>query len=84
MVEGKGAKCFIATAAYGSEFEDNVLCLRRFRDERLTTTVLGRAFIRLYNKLGPIVAMYISSRSKGRSFTRALLLPIVKVINRSN
>ncbi len=82
MKADKGAKCFIATVAYGSELAWEVECLRRFRDNQLSTTAFGRNLINLYNRIGPIAARHIASRPKGRSFTKALLSPIVTIINR--
>lgn len=78
----KGAKCFIATTAYGSELANEVECLSRFRDERLSTTAFGRNLINLYNKVGPVAARYIASHPNGKLFAKALLSPIITVINR--
>lgn len=48
--------CYIATAVYGSYNAPEVLDLRRFRDENLQKTVLGRWFIRTYYHWSPAVA----------------------------
>lgn len=51
-----GSGCYIATAVYGSYECNEVFELRKFRDERLSKTALGRAFIRLYYKVSPNLA----------------------------
>lgn len=52
--------CFIATACYTSYDHPTVLYLRRFRDERLSKTVLGRSFVRLYYRFSPFWANLIA------------------------
>ena len=72
--------CFIATAAYGSAFEPHVESLRRFRDEYLRRSALGRAFIRLYYRYSPPVAAIVARHASLRLVVRALLTPVVLVI----
>lgn len=48
--------CYIATTVYGSYNAPEVLVLRRFRDETLQKTALGRWFIRTYYRWSPSVA----------------------------
>lgn len=47
--------CYVATAVYGAYDCPQVWVLRRFRDETLAGTRLGRAFIRLYYAFSPIL-----------------------------
>jgi hypothetical protein len=75
-------KCFIATAAYGSEWGNEVECLRSFRDNRLSNTVAGRKFILLYNRVGPIAARHIENKNNIRAIIRALLSPFIYFIKR--
>ena len=75
-----GTGCFIATAAYGSVLEPHVAALRRFRDEYLARTELGRAFIRYYYRQSPPVAALIARHASLRLLVRALLTPIVFAI----
>ncbi|MEE9543126.1 MAG: PKD domain-containing protein [Thermodesulfobacteriota bacterium] len=70
-------RCFIATAAYGSYFDPHVLVLRDLRDRVLLTNSPGRAFVKLYYKLSPPLAEFISERAYLRAPTRAVLLPLV-------
>lgn len=51
--------CYIATAVYGSYEAPEVLVLRRFRDEVLSQTLWGRAFIKAYYAISPPVAEWL-------------------------
>jgi hypothetical protein len=77
---GGGGGCFIATAAYGSYMADDVMVLRKFRDEYLLTNSAGRAFVRSYYKYSPSVASIISKHDTLRSGTRVVLTPLVYAI----
>lgn len=48
-----GSGCYIATMAYGSYDAPKVLILRKFRDEWLDKTILGRRFIGWYYRTSP-------------------------------
>jgi hypothetical protein len=69
--------CFIATAAFGADWTDEVQLLRRFRDEYLLTNTPGRAFVELYYRLSPPVADAIRDRPAVRAIVRLLLMPLV-------
>lgn len=49
----KKSGCYVATAVYGSYDCPQVWTLRRFRDDRLAASCLGRAFIRTYYAVSP-------------------------------
>lgn len=49
--------CYIATAVYGSYDAPEVLVLRKFRDEVLKQSALGRIFIKTYYVLSPSIAI---------------------------
>ena len=51
--------CYIATCVYGSYDCSSVWVLRRFRDEVLSNSILGRAFISTYYKISPIIVQYL-------------------------
>jgi len=75
------AGCFIATAAHGSYSEPHVLILRRFRDDVLTKSAIGRGFIGFYYKVSPPVASFIESREFAKRVVRTILKPIVYLVN---
>lgn len=72
--------CFVATAAYGSPLAEEIDVLRRFRDEILLTNALGRAFVDVYYEHGPALAAWIAEDEDRRSAARALLSPIVALL----
>lgn len=50
--------CYIATAVYGSYDCPEVWTLRRYRDNNLAETRHGRAFIRIYYTISPILVKW--------------------------
>lgn len=72
--------CFIATAAFGSPMEKQVKALRRFRDDVLQKTSLGRAFIAAYYTVSPPAARWIAQKSFRRTVARVTLTPVVFLI----
>jgi hypothetical protein len=73
--------CFIATAAYGTPFEEDIDVLRDFRDDVLEEHLFGRAFIYAYYAISPGIAGIISRSEALRRITRGVLKPIVFVIH---
>lgn len=72
--------CFIATAAWGTALDPHVASLRRFRDRFLLTHAPGRAFVALYYRFSPPLADYIAAHPAARAVTRAMLWPLVFVV----
>jgi hypothetical protein len=69
-------KCFVATAACGSETAPEVLILREFRDIHLSRFPLGRGVISLYNLVSPPLAAVIErSRFLRTCVRRTLVVP---------
>ena len=75
-----GGGCLIATAAYGSSMAGEVVTLRRFRDDHLMKSEVGREFVRLYYRYSPAIADYIRERDSLRAAVRWALWPVVSVI----
>jgi hypothetical protein len=71
-------KCFIATAAYGTEMEEEVLVLRRFRDRYLLTNPAGKTLVDLYYTISPPIADCIRESEGAKAVVRAVLTPVVQ------
>lgn len=71
--------CYIATACYGSYDHPDVHVLRRFRDERLSTSTFGRLFVRSYYAISPSLTRRLSPTSSlGKFIRHAVLEPFVR------
>jgi ankyrin repeat protein len=74
--------CYIATAVYCSYDAPEVLCLRRFRDETLSVSILGRLFIRLYYFFSPAIAEKLKRMRRINALVRRTLDKIVVRLNK--
>jgi predicted Zn finger-like uncharacterized protein len=74
--------CFIATAAFGSPFAAEVETLRRYRDEVLAHSTLGRLLVRVYEIVSPPLAAVLSRSARGRATVRCLLRPVAAFCRR--
>lgn len=74
-----GGGCFIATAAYGSYMEPNVVILREFRDRFLLTHPVGKVFVDYYYTFSPPIADCIARHEALKAAVRLSLLPVVGV-----
>ena len=77
---GGGGGCFIATAAYGSALEPQVVLLQAFRDRHLMATPVGRAFVRWYYRSSLPLAAEIKKSTALRTLFRGILWPLVGII----
>jgi hypothetical protein len=74
-------RCFIATAAYGTETASQLDILRDFRDQVLLENALGSRFVEAYYKLSPPVADFIAKNDFLRAVVReALVDPVVHLL----
>lgn len=75
--------CFIATAVYGDYDYPKVKVLRRFRDEKLLPSKLGRVFVACYYKLSPPIARFLVRYPKYQKPIKSILLdPLVSYIKK--
>jgi hypothetical protein len=78
----KSGACFVATTAYGDRNHPDVVLLRKFRDEVLTRSSVGRSFIDWYWRTGPYLARGISHSPHLRSGSRWLISCLVLLIRK--
>ena len=74
---GGGGGCFIATAAYGTEMSEEVITLKKFRDDVLLKTSAGRNFVKLYYVTSPPIADFIRNKPLLKAMVRLGLKPLV-------
>lgn len=75
-----GGRCFIATAAFESEFHPVVIELRLFRDTTLTRSYLGRALISVYYSVSPHMARLLDKNPQLRPAAKAAIAQIHRLI----
>jgi peptide/nickel transport system substrate-binding protein len=84
----KKSGCLIATATYGSELSPQVQFLRGFRDNMVLTTFTGSNFMTVfdsfYYSFSPSVASAISGNEKVRGILKAILYPLIGVLQLSS
>ncbi|MFZ2417784.1 MAG: CFI-box-CTERM domain-containing protein [Smithellaceae bacterium] len=72
--------CYIATLVYGSYDHQQVLQLRKFRDEKLAASYTGRIFIALYYKISPQLVKALKNKPTIHSMIRSLLNTFIGAI----
>lgn len=72
--------CFIATAAYGSDMAQEVIVLKKFRDDYLLKTSAGKKFVKFYYEISPPIASFIKNSKLLKTTVRIALTPIVSTI----
>ena len=70
-VSSKG--CYIATMAYGDYNHPKVMVLRKFRDENLSNTFLGRSFISFYYATSPHLVKFLKNKKYPNKIIKNLL-----------
>jgi hypothetical protein len=76
-------RCFVATAAYGSPLHEDLDVFRRFRDETLLTSPLGRRGVELYYRTSPGLAGFISRHESLRDLVRGALSLLAEGLRRN-
>lgn len=79
----KTRKCFVATAAFGDPDCQELVILRRFRDEKLLPHKLGRKFVSIYYAVGPSLAKFVERRPALKKTTRRALSFLCRKLSRS-
>lgn len=74
--------CYIATMVYGDYDHPQVLVLRKFRDDYLTKTILGRNFIKLYYKYSPSLVEKLKGKQSINLVIRKGLDQFIKTIRK--
>ena len=73
--------CYIATAVYGSYDCPEVWTLRRYRDQNLANSFLGRLFIRVYYLTSPTLVRAFGNKRWFNRYFRTKLDRMVKKLN---
>jgi len=85
QITGGESRCFIATAAYGSELSPQVSFLRNFRDEVVMSTYSGSRFLFAFNifyySWSPKVAEMVRSNPLIAELTRYSLSPLLATLS---
>jgi len=78
----KRSRCFVATSAFNSPIQYEVLVLRQFRDHKLRQTPWGRKFIKVYYAYSPALACFLDKHAYAKPFVRAILRLVIKCVTR--
>ena len=73
--------CYVATAVYGSYDCPQVWTLRRYRDEKLSQSWHGRAFIKTYYAVSPTLVKWFGEKTAFKTFCKNRLDLMVKKLN---
>ena len=77
----KGKKgCYVATCVYGSYDCPEVWTLRRFRDDTLDNSFVGKGFISLYYALSPILVELFGNSNVVKKHWKKMLDPFVSYL----
>jgi hypothetical protein len=84
MPQKRASGCYIASVIYGSETAPQVITLKNWRDQRLSSHLIGRTFIRTYYFLSPIIAKRLGKHPEVSRFIKQRLLdPLVARLRQS-
>lgn len=75
--------CYVATCVYGSYDCPQVWTLRRYRDNTLSKTWYGRAFIKTYYSVSPILVKWFGKTAWFKTMWKGTLDSMVKKLNDS-
>ncbi|MDR3222958.1 MAG: hypothetical protein LBT66_04375 [Methanobrevibacter sp.] len=69
--------CYIATSVYGSYDSPEVRILRKFRDQKLKKTLIGRSFIKIYYAISPTIVKHFGNRKIFKHIIKRILDKII-------
>lgn len=76
--------CFVVTAAFGTALTAEVFILQRYRDQRLVMTRAGRAFVKVYYRVGPHLASYVASHPRLGSLARRVIGTVLERLRKAH
>lgn len=76
--EFRSGFCFIATAAYGDRMAEEVIALRRFRNECLLPHAWGRLLVKVYYAVSPWLAEHLKHYPTVCGWVRKALDPLAR------
>ncbi len=72
-------RCFIATAAFGSEMDAYVDVLRLFRDQVLRKFSIGNQLVQTYYRNSPPLAQWVAQDETRKAVVRVALWPVIGI-----
>ncbi len=76
------SRCFIATSAFESPEAIEVKILRKYRDESLLRSRIGKLFVELYYFVSPSLACILDKQSYLKPMVRQILRLLIKCVSR--
>ncbi|MCK4904805.1 hypothetical protein KAS42_00980 [bacterium] len=73
----KNNPCFIESVLGTAMATDDIIVLRRFRDDTLLTNPVGQIFVSAYYKISPVMAEIVIKHSVLKNTVRRILKPVI-------
>lgn len=77
----KKSGCYVATCVYGSYDCPEVWVLRRFRDNKLEQSILGRLFISIYYSISPLFVKHFGETRVFKKVCKTILNSLVSKLH---
>ena len=78
--EASSGGCYIATMAYGDYDHPQVIVLRKFRDNVLDKSVVGKSFIKIYYHYSPKLVEKLKNKRRINAIILKILNKFIKLI----
>jgi hypothetical protein len=72
--------CYLATMVYGSYEHEQVMILRKFRDEKLLKSEIGKIFVRTYYKISPMIVIVLQDKRRINNLIKIILDKLISVV----